>query len=980
MAISAIADAYNKLFQHKQGVATKFQQIKSQIAASDPWQQLRQKVDQTLPQIKQQVSQAPQQVRSFLQTYPSPADYIVSKSQPLQQVASFGKSALNTAKQGLQGVNQQFNRELQDFQFQKQQLGQPVAFGNLETPLSSFLRTNPIGQQISNLGINLYDPRGFLSGKSLSQYTQQPVAKIKPASLFKTPQDVVDVQQKLNARTPLTPQEKKLAQEANFSSIMGLALDTGGLKNVRLKHIIGYGDDLIKRGFKVKEIDKIGFSEAKTVLDRGVTADQWRQLVAKGFKPTEPADVAKKVNILDYLRTPEPVLRKLGMDKEMATLRRGYETYQKELPQEINRVTEWYKQVPHPASSQRIFQWLDGDKIKLDADELRIADEIKSYLAGWADKLGLPKHSRVSDYITHIFERGTIEKEFDEDLAKIIDNAVPKTTYNPFLQKRMDMPGYKQDVWAALDAYVKRATRKVNMDPALEVINKASKKLDLVSLQYIKRYTAGINLRPTEIDNLVDNWIKSSPIGYNLGQRPIANVTPKVRQAVYRGTLGLNIGSATRNLTQGINTYSKLGEKYTLLGYAKAFKNLAAGDDELVRVGVLADDFIEDRSLSVSKKFWEKLDKGLFYFFDTAEKINRGAAYYGAKAKALTGGATEEKAIEFAKALIRDTQFSYAKIDTPVALQSDLVKTLFQFTTYPIKQSEFMLGLIKKHKLSEMIRFVGATAVVWAGVGKALGMDVSSFIPFSSVLTGESKLGNPPIVQGVKGVAVAALKAPNEFGVVPEGNLAQRIAGNKDVQSALTAFIPGGVQGKKTIEGLQTLNRGYTQTPAGRFRFNAPEGAIDKLKTITLGQWSTPEARAYLQSKLGVPQSKEEKMAAEFEKQERVFSAKEKAQVERLVVFVKKSKTADEKRALLQDLDLEQVKAVEKQLKSEEFKKNDTKFSSAVRRVSTNEGKARFIKLYFGKQAKTPEERKLLLLELDNAGLLTDDLLKKLSN
>src|SRR5262249_26172422 len=146
--------------------------------------------------------------------------------------------------------------------------------------------------------------------------------------------------------------------------------------------------------------------------------------------------------------------------------------------------------------------------------------------------------------------------------------------------------------------------------------------------------------------------------------------------------------SALRNLSQGVNTYAKLGEKYTAIGYTKLFS--PAAREELVREGILNNGFIQDRAMSAAKRTMEKLDKGLFVFFDTAEKINRGSAYLGAKAKALRMGKTEAQAIEYAKQLVRDTQFSFGSVDTPVALRSDLAKTLGQFQSYTTKQLEFL--------------------------------------------------------------------------------------------------------------------------------------------------------------------------------------------------------------------------------------------------------------------------------------------------
>ncbi|WP_323157047.1 hypothetical protein, partial [Pseudomonas rhodesiae] len=80
---------------------------------------------------------------------------------------------------------------------------------------------------------------------------------------------------------------------------------------------------------------------------------------------------------------------------------------------------------------------------------------------------------------------------------------------------------------------------------------------------------------------------------------------------------------------------------------------------------------------------------------DTAEHINRGAAYFGAKAKGLSQGMSEQEAIDFAKEIVRKTQFVFDSVDTPVGMSSDIMKTLLQFQSFTTKQIEFLGGKAK---------------------------------------------------------------------------------------------------------------------------------------------------------------------------------------------------------------------------------------------------------------------------------------------
>ncbi len=358
-------------------------------------------------------------------------------------------------------------------------------------------------------------------------------------------------------------------------------------------------------------------------------SNQEKNISLENIISKEATPVNKKVNPLDYFRTPDRVLKKIGLDKEAKLLRTQHDKYLKELPKNIDTITKWSERVSK-TGNEDIFKWLDGEAIDLKPQDKKVALEIKDWLKNWADRLNLPKDNRITNYITHIFDKELIAKEFPEELAKILAKKVPGEVYDPFLLKRLGALGYRKDTWKALDAYVKRATRKVYMDEALKDVKAASELLEGSQYDYVKKHVDNINMRPGKIDNLIDNGIKQV-IGYKLGQRPLLTVTRTLRNLTYRAMLGLNLSSALKNISQGINTYAKLGEKYTIIGYTKLFQK--SSFKELKIEGVLDAGFIEDRALTAGKKALERFDKVLYVFFENAERINRGAAYFGAKSK-----------------------------------------------------------------------------------------------------------------------------------------------------------------------------------------------------------------------------------------------------------------------------------------------------------------------------------------------------------
>ncbi|MDP1722959.1 MAG: hypothetical protein Q8L37_07195 [Candidatus Gottesmanbacteria bacterium] len=624
--------------------------------------------------------------------------------------------------------------------------------------------------------------------------------------------------------------------------------------NERLSNLLNYPQELGSRGFTARQIRFIDAKEAQRILDDGISpldhssydkmvaanVEEAKRYVKKAFTANDPqaigrvqnvidptfTNVQNKVNIVDYLRTPEQVLQKIGLGDEAKYLRSQYESYLTQLPDEIKRISDWQKRVP-PESNERIFRALDGENVGLNPVEGRVAMEIRGYLADWATKLKLPPSKQISNYITHIWTKGAVEGEFDPALAKLIDQKVAGGVYDPFLlMRKSDRIDYLKDTWAALDAYTKRAVRKYNLDPALEALKAKSPSLELSQYKYLQKLTDRINLRPTEIDTLIDNFIKSTPIGYRFGPRPVTALSQSIRQTVYRGTLGLNVSSALRNLSQGANTYAELGERWTATGYLKLARNW--GSNELERVGVLKDSFIQDRNIGVYKNILTKLDEGLFYLFDKAEKINRGAAYYGAKAKALSQNMSEQQAIEYAKGIVRKTQFVFGSIDTPLALSSDINKTLLQFQSFNIKQGEFLLTKVAQRDIAGLVRYVGATLVMAKILKDAFGMKLD-LLPINPRLT-------------------PSLQAGQATGQMLFGEEQTREEGKRNLIKVAPAFFPGGVQIRKTVEGLQSYNKGESTTPTGNIRFPVEQTFPNYVKSMLFGQYSTPQAQTYFDS------------------------------------------------------------------------------------------------------------------------------------
>lgn len=575
--------------------------------------------------------------------------------------------------------------------------------------------------------------------------------------------------------------------------------------------------------------------------DIGSTIDSLEKIVVGDTR----TPLNERVGIIDYLRTPWKVFDKMGIRPSFQSLLKGYENYVAELPGNIDKITEWSKRVSKE-SNERIFRYLDGEEIALDPTEIQVASEIKTWLSQWADRLGMKPDARISDYITHIFPIGK-GGEIPEEIAIIINKKMPGSIYNPFLLQRQGAEGYIKNTWLALDAYVKRATRKVNMDPALAELKEASAKLtDVSQINYINNYLRSVNMRPTELDTLIDNTIKKN-LGYLFGARPTATVTRFLRQMVSRAKIGGSIVSFAKNLTQGVNTFAELGSFYTTKGYIDLVR---LGGKELRDNGVLVAPFIEDRTYSAVKKVMERFDTVLFANMNSSELVNRGAAYYGAKAKFLANKVTPKEfrealgrekpenytptlqdAVDYGKFVAAKTQFLFGPIHTPVALSSDIARMVAQFQTFGLKQTEFVGHMLGDREWRKLLRYLMSTFFLFSIIGRAFGMKWSdAFKPL--------RWGYPPVAQ-----FFVDLYEKGWLGEDKYGNKIKRVPALG--KTIFTNWVPGGAQMERTFQGLSAVNAGKDTTTSGKFKFKVDQSAPNYIRGALFGKYNLPENVEY---------------------------------------------------------------------------------------------------------------------------------------
>jgi hypothetical protein len=580
-------------------------------------------------------------------------------------------------------------------------------------------------------------------------------------------------------------------------------------------------------------------------------------------RPDTPQE--QKVHIIDRIfRTPRRVFAKMGLIEPFIKVKKAIERYQMEMPQNLARVQGWKKRMDaiSPDTNQRVFKALDGQKVELTEQEAVLRDEIKAEFEYWADRLKIPKDMRITNYITHLFKTG-VKGEIPEEIAFLINDKIPKSVYNQFLLERMGAQGYKEDAIGALDAYIRKATRKVHMDPALKAMEKVTAHgqiTDQSQLRYITNFMHRLNMRPSDLDIAVDNFIKST-IGYRLGTNPTARISLTLRRMLSRSKIGGSIVSFAKNLTQGVNTFTELGPTYTAIGY----KDFATrGTKELNDNGVLLNPIIDESTENgMKKRAIEKVDKLLFLNMTASEAVNRGAAYFGGKAKFLAGKITPKEyklafgkdmkegykpnlrdAVAYGKYAAEKTQFVFGDADTPIGMSSNTAKLAFQFQTFAVKQVEFGVEMINDREWAKLLRYMFSTMMLFGLVGKAFGMSWEDGFNF--------KLGAPPAWKFVKDLWDAAWGNPDSYGKIPSAEKRLSNAG----KSLFTNVIPGGAQIKRSYEGYQAVKAGYSESAAGNYQYQIQKTPENYIRGTLFGKQNLEEAKKYEKKRSGASKGK----------------------------------------------------------------------------------------------------------------------------
>jgi len=353
----------------------------------------------------------------------------------------------------------------------------------------------------------------------------------------------------------------------------------------------------------------------------------------------------------------------------------------------------------------------------------------------------------------------------------------------------------------------------------------------------------------------------------NIIDRPIEKIFGRkllssmdwVRKRTGANMVGANLSSAATNFipfTQSAATTSKPAFARGLLESALNVGKEPSVIDG-VQSGFLLRRFAKEK---ITGTLGENIKDIATLPFKLVDKFTSTSVVAGKYFEQLAKGLSKEKAMamadDYAQRVMADRSFA----QSPLLFSSKTLGALTQFQLEVNNQMSFLmkdipknLGYSKAQIASSLVQFAVFSYLFNNLYEKVVGRR-PQIDPIQAGLTTAEGLQN--------GDGLQALNPLNQQGVgfsdkTGTGQILNQLpftsvgGGRLPITTAITNpqyyLLPpfGGGQLKKTIEGLNTYNKGYSETKTGRVRFPIEKNTTNLVKSGLFGQYSTKEARDY---------------------------------------------------------------------------------------------------------------------------------------
>lgn len=528
------------------------------------------------------------------------------------------------------------------------------------------------------------------------------------------------------------------------------------------------------------------------------------------------------------------------------------------------------------------------------------------------------ENSTLDNYFPHMFDKDGRELDFfDNDYVK--SNGTVK--FGNMLHRLSDEDTYSRDIIDVSARYFAALNKKAYLEPALRELDNAKLAIKAADSdanavwQWIDKYQGQLKYNKADSigkawNEMVDKTISlKNPNSAKIGQNHYRSLLSTQRQVNALAALGLSFRNAIQQTTQIGTTIGNLGVKDTAVGMVKYLKQslnptthrayLDMLDEHgITHAGIAREAYSElltDGIGGTARSKGSKLSDGLMIMTSKMDEFARGATYEASLMANLRKNMPRAEAEALATADAARMNFMTSKVDMPVALNGDTVRSLSQFLTFSYKQAEAWkdLGLksfkneatgqyqFKPKELSRLVQMMAFYGVAFQGMSQVAGIEPEDNIPFYGNIFGDSGLPKSPIVSILFGRNETT---PGLFELVggitnPEGkNDFEREENRKEMFDKFTDmvvknFVPAGSQASKTVTGLESTSGDGVVSKDGRVRFIQNTDDASKLKAGLFGQYSTEAGKEWIDKRFPTLSEKQ----SEIVNQQNSASAKQRA-------------------------------------------------------------------------------------------------------
>ncbi|MBT9132743.1 MAG: hypothetical protein DDT33_01272 [Firmicutes bacterium] len=431
-------------------------------------------------------------------------------------------------------------------------------------------------------------------------------------------------------------------------------------------------------------------------------------------------------------------------------------SYQNELYKALKPI------IKNVESMERVTLMLEGKvPANLTAAEKQAFTGLREWYTTLFKEFGIESERFLQDYAPRIRQYGSIRKAFGTDIPKDLQffAELERTA------KDIVFPTELNSLLAAI-GYLRLGARKKFLQPALNYTSQFVRHMHQDRQFMWREFENAILQRPLWEERLLNGVTNSflqavmDEVPQSLQRRYARELSALVLHAGYLGTLGGNLMSALKNLTQialAVFTLSKNGNPGEGLRYmVKAFRALRTkeGQQALKMCDVLHQRvFLEGLDAQIGlmglNKFLKPVSKAGMYFFEEADKLNVKVSYLMKLLYDLDHGKALAETVDAANTFAANTQFLYG-IDSPMLFKTPLGRVLGMFYSWPLNY----IRLLQKQGIEQgitpvLVNVAGMTAVTWLNtrvtglnfsVDSPIGGVLPSWFPVSYMVSGETSL------------------------------------------------------------------------------------------------------------------------------------------------------------------------------------------------------------------------------------------------